>query len=1833
MSTVEKLLVQIFERKNSIIEQVKQQTDLYSQHLASKLLIEGITPPPWLLNTSLSSNLKGTSQFNKDELISEVLLPRAWPSTYYPNSRYSIYNTAVVTGDNGELSDGAFVETYASSKDLHAGEGPSSRAVYHDNNTEDVLKSIPELDVRVTLPQDETETRAESTSDAPDQSLAKIQRSKSRQKALKLRNSASTKARSQSSSKCRYDVTSIGIDFSASVSEQVGESYKFPEASMLVSGGNGLPAERNCPIQENLNDNYTGGVTRSTSCSIKRNSMSDYSKADNYSDIAENVMSSQKNMHAVASNGINMSMLPFEQENLVNKSPKVSEPCMINTEPYAVQESSEGDHQKLEKGVDVYTGGVTRSRSSAKQQNYVYDSFEVNSSSDIANKNSGGQAQPTVDLPNQSVKVVNLSDITDESQDVCNATVRGSSYKKKKLTGIYSGRTTRSMSSTQKCSITSETLQVDASTYSAKVNSNIIALTSRETLEKLVDTKKHLELVQPSIDFDNRSSKPQCCSGNEVITNLDKISSIARASGSGTKAAALQKSSCENQDIQSASHDNIILTGPEKCDADNQLGNAEADSLKSHIPQSSPSETNGRIGSERLVAELPSDCSMLMKPKQLNFDDMEECNLNEYTHCTSEDENLDIAIKEIGCTPIDRFSLKEKLSSSSPHTIFSEKQSTLEQDIYSKSNRLSSCPVEFTTQEPDRSKIDASDTEVHASKSSLDDPEALQCFENSNISPDEDTMLPSTFNNSDANHHHMKLSPIERSNSLIEPYVEVGVSGFKRCDEGTAASCAGKSKTLVTPCSTSLTNRTTEDYKKCVAKEVANEDPITSSFAAGGHNYIQGAGVDDKNFSLESKEIQIAMNSSLLERKFRSTKVSSWPQVKRRKLEDQQSNCFSASRNSQIPRLCNIKMAFGSIDLHSIEGQGGVVLKEDASGDNIISELCPTMDSCVPGLDLTLIASQDCMVEEIGRGDPVDLTFDADGCYKPNEQEDAATTSNDGILQVLSESKGTVGDFCDSITEVKGRDVPEDPGDSMFDTAGCYKPNEQADAATISNAGILQGLSESKETVGDFCDSIIDVKGTNVPADPGDLTFDTDGWYKRNEQSDAATISNDGILQVSSESKETVGNFCDSIIEVKGRDVPAGPNFDSCEYSNEQNFQTAPMLENNISLANNESLCTESIVLKSSSHMMEDSLYPHSLVHSSHDEVESTGIDDSMPVFEGFVIDPPGADGELDIAGVGINFEALDLPTTTIERASILEQICRSASTHKSLSHLSSALELHRSHTLYQSLPEGLEHMDLRSTSPFSEDIDKQSRASTSCDEEEVGYSGQGISYPDCLGYSGAKFRWKSRSPYASPVGKLWERTSFHSSSSEKQLNSNPELTCFPIKEDSTISEENENVDKLADEIQDNIDSLVGNSHAKRQPLFDVTAEACLNAPASVSAAEKVQAGGRMDSAKSDVGFSGTRNKAKRKLPSHCRNTSVGKENRSLLISATGKKKEKHSHIDGSRKPNSSATTSLRRNEQKLSEKGYNRHNNIISNVTSFIPLVQQKQAASMCTGKKDIKVKALEAAEAAKRLEEKKEIERKKRKEAMTLKRAQLEQENLRQLELNKQKKEEERKKKDAEVLAKKRARAEEEKNDKEKKRKRIEDLRRQQNDQEEKLRARKLEIEKKCSAIDEKAISMKENDDKLIISHVEKEIGDSKASDKPVSELRQVEILKSDNPVSTISHESLDTSADHSQHEKVIQANLDKPGKDQNFTAKEPQLKSYEISPYKCSDDEDDEDEEDQPMRKFIPSWASKSCVALVLPLQQEIDPDSIFPPESFCSMDEVLLPRRVQQKQTAL
>ncbi|KAK9152387.1 hypothetical protein Syun_010696 [Stephania yunnanensis] len=62
-STLENLFVQIFDRKNWIVDQLKQQKELYDQYLASTLLIKGIRPPSWLLGSGFegegSAELKG----------------------------------------------------------------------------------------------------------------------------------------------------------------------------------------------------------------------------------------------------------------------------------------------------------------------------------------------------------------------------------------------------------------------------------------------------------------------------------------------------------------------------------------------------------------------------------------------------------------------------------------------------------------------------------------------------------------------------------------------------------------------------------------------------------------------------------------------------------------------------------------------------------------------------------------------------------------------------------------------------------------------------------------------------------------------------------------------------------------------------------------------------------------------------------------------------------------------------------------------------------------------------------------------------------------------------------------------------------------------------------------------------------------------------------------------------------------------------------------------------------------------------------------------------------------------------------------------------------------------------------------------------------------------------------------------------------------------------------------------------------------------------------------------------------------------------------------------
>ncbi|PQM34892.1 uncharacterized protein Pyn_05655 [Prunus yedoensis var. nudiflora] len=223
--------------------------------------------------------------------------------------------------------------------------------------------------------------------------------------------------------------------------------------------------------------------------------------------------------------------------------------------------------------------------------------------------------------------------------------------------------------------------------------------------------------------------------------------------------------------------------------------------------------------------------------------------------------------------------------------------------------------------------------------------------------------------------------------------------------------------------------------------------------------------------------------------------------------------------------------------------------------------------------------------------------------------------------------------------------------------------------------------------------------------------------------------------------------------------------------------------------------------------------------------------------------------------------------------------------------------------------------------------------------------------------------------------------------------------------------------------------------------------------------------------------------------------------------------------------------------------------------MTSFIPLVQQKQLAAVVTGKRDIKVKALEAAETAKRLAQKKENERKMKKEALKLERSRKEQANMRQME--------------------------------------------------EDMRVRNLRM-KQC-------IRQRRKKGNLTLS------GTFQRLSLGIPRFQQVMLRES------VIHEEHSLALSNFGYNAEVLSNVDKAIDNGKSAANTHQEQSYEISPYKESDDENEEDDDVIPNSKFVPSWSSKNCLALAVSCQTGAEPGAIFPLESFCSISEVLLPRK--------
>ncbi|ERN18334.1 hypothetical protein AMTR_s00055p00191850 [Amborella trichopoda] len=176
MANVELLLYQMFERENWLLSQLEQQQKLFAQAMASSLYLKGIEPPSWLGNGELSSTAdKDPKELKKEHLIPGLLFAPPRPNVFFPSMNHYAYQSRPFSMVARKESENL--------QELSRNGPENSR-----NSPLGVLKDPKFYSCII-----------------PETSLGRITRSRSRQRALGIRNSV------QAKSKNRTSVVSTGI--------------------------------------------------------------------------------------------------------------------------------------------------------------------------------------------------------------------------------------------------------------------------------------------------------------------------------------------------------------------------------------------------------------------------------------------------------------------------------------------------------------------------------------------------------------------------------------------------------------------------------------------------------------------------------------------------------------------------------------------------------------------------------------------------------------------------------------------------------------------------------------------------------------------------------------------------------------------------------------------------------------------------------------------------------------------------------------------------------------------------------------------------------------------------------------------------------------------------------------------------------------------------------------------------------------------------------------------------------------------------------------------------------------------------------------------------------------------------------------------------------------------------------------------------------------------------------------------------------------------------------------------------------------------------------------
>ncbi|KAJ7970597.1 Inner centromere protein, ARK-binding domain containing protein [Quillaja saponaria] len=1712
MSTIEKLFVQIFERKKCIIDQAKQQINFFDQHLASKLLIDGIVPPPWLRNPMLHSVTSDPKELNREELISEVLFPQSQSGIPFSSSHCSL-RRLVLTTDNDHYPNGSHAEVHALNKDCDAGNEISLLPECSVNDGGCASNGDSHMDSWAISPQNQIE--ASDSYHDPNLSLARMQRSKSRQRALELRNSAKA-AKSCSQRYRSVDGLEIIKSFHSNIDSCAMEDLKI---------GDYL-------TKTNDNSNYSAKITRSRSSAKKLNSL--------------NVANSS--YMATEGDKSNSADIQLEPVN----------PYFTN-ESFGVREESIGDYQWKDNRGSFCHQRLTRSRSSSRQAKCSDELLKLDRP---LNRGKELGVMQSADHHVELTKLGNTSDIIDGS---CGEKGKlGASWKNKDENNISDRIKVPRDSSPpsdnhidfSKLGGSSNILRDDSPTLAESIGK----LTDSHQLSSLKDAKGS---EMPVL----RSSLSQKDSG------LCGVKSRGHSSGrSYAEEHSIQEHSHLLPEISKSASSNIWrqrVTGS-RSTASNNSQNAQGTEL--FAGRSSSSQNDSKLSTTMDAVdcahmdnenveyapdtgdEITCKTEGLSRPFSFYYSDSKVTGLSD--SASNKPPLVKSSIRSEAIGPV-------KVSNTQDNVLTSARTSAnaqMDRSAAATAQTDSDCGglVEHTCS---GFKLAGSGLkiglEVLVSRPPSD---CVMIVKPKQLDFDdlEERSLNRISGHALEEETQDKLTEKLNQENLLGKVTSIACQG--KCNYSLEAPSVEQQEVLIRG------DAPQTGYSDGHVKETdERNEPLKVNSSIKEMPEFQKDLRTHENEEMPREEVSLVHLPTL------EVACNILPQSSPKAVVSNVSDVHADTRiNLSLEKVIEDSEAVKPSELHLEDSKlGGDVgstkmltvagfaevtgTAQAANLDETVRDL--TVEFCnvvadelkvglkhhASNLGISLYQNSECSAEKWVSGGK-------NACCSTEHQS-----------AEISMLRSFTSDLEHSCPQHKRRKTDSQPATAMAaSTSLLEKPLESNNLISVSTN---LNMTEGNQT---------------TPQEDQHFSYHQEKYVEQLNKSDGPLED----IELTEE-YHMAERFSPKVETDEGKHI-----FEGRHGSANTSF-TFTLNELGASLVS--SLTEQGQVEAPSKCTTEQNLVSSHFTNTCGLESE-----ECVNCFERIMQERrSNLGGNFSYSSPGsLDSQSLD----RIEYSTILEQHHNSASIYSPSSCSSMANRLHKMSHVFQSVPNGLlEGLNLRSSLLVKDDSRRL--------------------HSDGLPIFNNQSPWDTGNPHTSPIQTLWDRITSNFGSSGKRRSLNPELPC--------ISEENENVDEVDDTFQKGFGSEVMTSPVSSEPLADVTVNT--NPPVSVSQVDIFAGRCSIESVNIELSLTGTRNRVKQNQNGSRRKcTNTGKESQGISLGANGAERISQSLRNRVSKPKLSVKSSVRKEGPTLSGRMPTR-TNIVSNISSFIPLVQQKQAAAVLTGKRDIKVKALETAEAAKRLAEKKDNERKMKKEAIRLQRERSEQETLRQLELQKKKKEEERKQKEAEMATRKRRREEEERKEKERKRKRVDEARKQQLEQV-KSCAKREDKEKKLPGVRVQE-SKESKEEKKMHQKLEKE----ERSDflRKVLEIEPVttRVPENDEIKASLDLEDSKAVSDNGNLEMVT-SNLVEVTEDDKLIDHILQEQSYDISPYKGSDDED-EDEDDIPNSKFIPSWASKHCLSQAVSSQKFADPETIFPPQSFCDIAEVLLPRKLQIK----